>query len=217
MFAFSFFAGSDSAIVGEASYTKMEQSCINELQSDAKSNKKLYYTLKRMSKKEYSQYLDEYLDKCASEERSSEESDSPVDNDSDGFTSDIDCNDLDDDINPAAEDIAMDGIDQDCDGMDSDTIACGVIISVGETFYLNGTEFYYGNSTNATLPNPTASFMNLNLWSTIVRSVTYPGDGHHAMLSISYDGTPYWFNSTETPYWSGGVNYGIELTSPCYS
>lgn len=40
------------------------------------------------------------------------------DADGDGFTRDVDCNDLDKNINPEACDIKNDGIDQDCDGID---------------------------------------------------------------------------------------------------
>lgn len=40
------------------------------------------------------------------------------DADGDGFTKNVDCNDLDKNINPQACDIKNDGIDQDCDGMD---------------------------------------------------------------------------------------------------
>ncbi len=42
-----------------------------------------------------------------------------ADNDGDGFTEDVDCNDNDASINPDAEDIPGDGIDQDCDGEDA--------------------------------------------------------------------------------------------------
>lgn len=42
----------------------------------------------------------------------------PKDNDGDGFTSDVDCNDNDPDISPNATDIAGNGIDENCDGVD---------------------------------------------------------------------------------------------------
>ncbi len=40
------------------------------------------------------------------------------DADGDGFTNNVDCNDLNPNINPQACDIRNDGIDQDCDGVD---------------------------------------------------------------------------------------------------
>ncbi|MEZ6000421.1 S8 family serine peptidase [Hyphomonas sp.] len=41
-----------------------------------------------------------------------------VDNDADGYGSDVDCNDSDASINPGAKEIISDGIDQDCNGFD---------------------------------------------------------------------------------------------------
>jgi hypothetical protein len=49
----------------------------------------------------------------------------PVDNDGDGYTSDVDCDDADPGINPGAEDIEDDGIDQDCDGVDATSGSTG--------------------------------------------------------------------------------------------
>ncbi|MEE8409614.1 MAG: metallophosphoesterase [Myxococcota bacterium] len=43
----------------------------------------------------------------------------PTDADSDGFTSDVDCNDINDTIYPGATEVCGDGIDQDCNGADS--------------------------------------------------------------------------------------------------
>ncbi|MCP4804416.1 MAG: hypothetical protein GY884_03625 [Proteobacteria bacterium] len=44
----------------------------------------------------------------------------PVDNDSDGYTSDVDCDDDNAAVNPGREEIWYDGTDQDCDGNDMD-------------------------------------------------------------------------------------------------
>ncbi len=40
----------------------------------------------------------------------------PTDNDNDGFSPPVDCDDYDGDINPAADEICYDGLDNDCDG-----------------------------------------------------------------------------------------------------
>ncbi len=42
----------------------------------------------------------------------------PVDNDADGYNSDVDCNDNNPNIHPGADDQCEDGIDQNCDGVD---------------------------------------------------------------------------------------------------
>ena len=40
-----------------------------------------------------------------------------IDDDNDGYTLDVDCNDLDETVNPGADDSACDGKDNDCDGL----------------------------------------------------------------------------------------------------
>lgn len=48
------------------------------------------------------------------------------DEDGDGFSSIVDCDDTDPDINPGADEICIDGIDNDCDGdVDADDSECG--------------------------------------------------------------------------------------------
>ena len=47
---------------------------------------------------------------------------SPTDDDNDGFTSDVDCNDGDATVNPEAPETIDDGIDQDCNGSDKKEI-----------------------------------------------------------------------------------------------
>ena len=102
-----------------------------------------------------------------------------------------------------------------CGEEEDSTVACDEEISVGESFYLGGTEFYYHNATNASFGSSIASFTNEDSVNKIERSVTYNGEYHNTMLNIMHGGTTYYFNSTESPYWSGGVNYDIILTGPC--
>ncbi len=67
------------------------------------------------------------------------------DDDNDGFTAEVDCNDGDAAINPNGVEIPNNGIDEDCDGMDL----------VSSTYELSG-------ATIAVYPNPATSVLYLN-------------------------------------------------------
>ncbi|MBD3203209.1 hypothetical protein GF327_02870 [Candidatus Woesearchaeota archaeon] len=62
---------------------------------------------------------------------------SPIDNDGEGYTSDIDCDDTDPEVNPGASEVC-DEIDNDCDG----TVDEGV----KDTYYYDGDSDLYGDS-----------------------------------------------------------------------
>ncbi len=56
----------------------------------------------------------------------------PLDDDGDGYTDDVDCDDTDASIYPGAEEIADDGIDQDCDGADEISPTAMADVGAGE-------------------------------------------------------------------------------------
>ena len=58
--------------------------------------------------------------------------------DGDGFTSEVDCNDSDSDINPGAEEVPGNGIDENCDGLDNLT-SVNVLESFAFDIYPNPT------------------------------------------------------------------------------
>lgn len=68
-----------------------------------------------------------------------------IDQDEDGFGLDEDCNDLDMDINPDAEEIPNNGIDEDCDGMD-------LMVGLNETELAQQFEVF---------PNPAENYLTI--------------------------------------------------------
>ena len=83
------------------------------------------------------------------------------DNDNDGFTSDIDCDDSNPSIYPGAEEIPNNGIDEDCDGID-------LLSSIHEI----------ANSTISIYPNPAVDFINIDVAGKLnYRSSLYDLDG----------------------------------------
>jgi arylsulfatase A-like enzyme len=59
----------------------------------------------------------------------------PVDNDGDGWSPPLDCDDDDPLINPGAEDVPLDGIDQDCNGRDRGGLTNVVVIMTDDMSY----------------------------------------------------------------------------------
>ncbi len=78
-----------------------------------------------------------------------------IDFDGDGFYVDEDCNDADANINPAAEDVANNGVDEDCDGMDFTT-------AITE---LSNSEIYI-------YPNPAKDLLNVEVNGSLKYSIS---------------------------------------------
>ena len=82
-----------------------------------------------------------------------------TDNDNDGFFSDVDCDDMNADINPEATEIPNNGIDEDCDGMDLMTSISNIDKNVFQFF-----------------PNPFSDLLNIK--------TDIPGDYYYQIRSL---------------------------------
>ena len=107
----------NSALAGQATLTSEERECQNKLRSELKNDADLLTQYQRMSKSEQTEFINDQMANCmrdsdktedTSKESTSsktedsprnseetQESQEPVDNDQDGFTSDVDCDDHD--------------------------------------------------------------------------------------------------------------------------